>query len=221
MLSEIRAGQTVLADGTVAPARASRIGATVACEGQGKYYESTSRGNIFSLMLTATTGAIAAGNVWGGNASTATQFALWNPLGSGKNLSLLKFSVWTISGTAPVPPVVHSYSTTIPTATTSVVTPIACNNAGMSASSVARAFTSAASAGAALAGASTAVSYLRAADLAVGAGVLVPANTFETKSTEYIDGDIVLAPGTFWVPTWGSAAACLWGASITWEEIPV
>jgi hypothetical protein len=142
---------------------------------------------------------------------------LWNPNGSGKNLSLLKFQCWAISGTAPVPPVIHSYCTA-PTIATSVVTPIACNNLGMAAASVARALTSAA--GAALTGNSI-LQYLRAADLGIGAGATVPANLFEPKLTEYIDGDIVLPPGTCWVPTWMAAGTTfLGGYSITWEEIP-
>jgi hypothetical protein len=62
---------------------------------------------------------------------------------------------------------------------------------------------------------------LRAADLGIGAGAMVPANLFEPKLTEYIDGDIVLPPGTCWVPTWmGAGTTFLGGYSITWEEIP-
>jgi hypothetical protein len=50
---------------------------------------------------------------------------------------------------------------------------------------------------------------------------MVPANLFEPKLTEYIDGDIVLPPGTCWVPTWmGAGTTFLGGYSITWEEIP-
>ena len=218
MLAEIRSGITQQADGTVAPGRASRLGAIIVGEGQGKYYEATSRGTVFSLALATTSGNIAAGNVYAGGAGAVTQFALWNPVGSGKNLSFLKFSVWTISGTAPVPPVIHSYTAILPTAATSVVNPIQCNNVGLSAASVARAWTVVA--GGALAGVG-ALAFIRAADLAVGAGSVTPANQFEVKSTEYIDGDIVLPPGLLWAPTWASAAALIWGCSITWEEIPI
>jgi hypothetical protein len=216
MLAEIRAGITQLSDGTIAPARATRQGGIVIGDGQGRYYEQTARGNVFSLVLSAWSTTIAAGNIVGAAAAASTQFALWNPPGSGKNLSLLKFQVWAISGTAPVPPVIHSYCVA-PTIATSVVTPIACNNVGMAAASVARALSSAA--GAALTGSSI-LAYLRAADLAIGAGATVPANLFQ-KCTEYIDGDIVLPPGTCWVPTWMAAGSTfLGGYSITWEEIP-
>jgi hypothetical protein len=217
MLAEIRSGTTVLADGTVAPARASRIGALATGDAQGKYYEQTSRGNVFSLILTAWSTTVNAGNILGAAAGATTQFALWNPAGSGKNLSLLKFSVWPISGTAPVPPVIHSFSITAPSIATSVVTPIACNNVGMAASSVARALTSAA--GAALTGSSI-LQALRVADLAITAGTA--ANLQGLRLVEYIDGDIVIPPGTCWVPTWMAAGSTfLGGYSVTWEEIPV
>ena len=222
MLAEIRTGYVNMSDGTVGSARASRIGAKIIGEGQGKYYEQSSRGYIFSLVLPATTGNIAVGNLWAaaGGATVAYQFALWNPIGSGKNLSLLKFSAWTVSGTAPVPPVIHAYAPNVPSSPITVAYPIMCNNAGMSAASVAKAFTSAASGGANLA--TPGQTYLlRAADLAIGAGSLTPANAFEPKTVEYIDGDIVLPPGTMWAPQWATAAATLWGASVTWEEIPV
>jgi len=111
MLAEIRAGQTQLSDGTIAPARATRMGGIVVGDGQGRYYEQAARGNIFSLILTAWSTTIAAGNIVGAAAAASTQFALWNPSGSGKNLSLLKFQVWAISGTPPVPPVIHSFCT--------------------------------------------------------------------------------------------------------------
>lgn len=217
MLAEIRAGVTQQADGTVSPARASRIGAVVTGDGQGRYYEAASRGNVFSLVLTAWSSTIAAGNINAAAAAASTQFALWNPTGSGKNLSLLKFGVFPISGTAPVPCVFHSMSNTAPSIATSVVTPIACNNTGLAAASVAKALASAA--GANLTG-SSALTIIRAADLFITAGTA--ANLQGGKMVEYIDGDIVIAPGTCWVPTWIAAGTTfLGGYSITWEEIPV
>ena len=217
MLAEIRSGYTVLSDGTVAPARASRVGALVTGDGQGKYYEQASRGLIFSLVLAATTGGIAAGNINGAAAAASTQFALWNPLGSGKNLSLLKFGVFPISGTFAAGGVFHSFSSTAPTIATSVLTPIQCNNIGMAASSVARALTSAG--GSALTGSSV-LQILRAADIMFNAAAF--ANAASGKLIEYIDGEIIIPPGTCWVPTWtGAGTTVLNGYSVTWEEIPV
>ena len=217
MLNEIRAGNKILSDGVVDAARASRIGALVTGDGQGRYYEQASRGNIFSLVLGATSAAPTAGQLNAAAAAAVTQFAIWNPAGSGKNLSLLKFGIQVISGTFGAGGVYHSFSSSAPTIATSVVSPIQCNNIGMAAASVARALTSAA--GSALTG-SSALAYIRSADLQFNAAVY--ANVAGSKSIEYVDGDIVIPPGTCWVPTWTAAGTSLLVSySATWEEIPV
>ena len=220
MLAELRAGMTLLSDGTVAPSRASRIGAQVTGDGQGRYYEQASRGNVFSAGLTAWTSTVNAGNIIGAAAAAATQFAVWNPAGSGKNLSILKFGVFPISGTAPIPAVFHSISMTAPTIATSVAATYGWftnNNAGMGVSSVARVLAS--QAGAALTGSSV-LTILRAADLYITAGSA--ANLGGFKVMEYCDGDIVIPPGTCWVPTWAAAGTTfLGGYSVTWEEVPI
>jgi hypothetical protein len=38
---------------------------------------------------------------------------------------------------------------------------------------------------------------------------------------EEVQGDIVIAPGTTWLPLWMSDAALLHGYSVTWEEVPI
>lgn len=219
MLAEIRSGYTVLSDGTVAPARASRNGATIVGDGQGSYYEQASRGNIFNLVLSSTSGTIAAGNINGAAAGASTQFALWNPAGSGKNISILKFWILPISGTAPLAGCFHSYSNTAPTIATSVVTPITCANVGMAASSVARALTSAA--GAALTGSSI-LALIRPAHLYLAAGAMGTTGGFGTNIAEELAGSLIIPPGLCWVPTWTAAGTTfLNGYGVMWEEIPV
>ena len=218
MLNEIRSGFTIQSDGTVGPARASRVGALVTGDAQGKYYEQASRGNIFSLCL-ATASTIPAGNVNFAVAAALTNFCLWNPLGSGKNLSLLKFCITPISGTLVGSSVWHSYSSTPPTIATSVINPICCNNPGMAAASVARAATHASS-GVAITGGS-ALQVIRAAGIAFTAGTFT--NLAMTSGfIEYIDGDIIIPPGICWVPTFTIVmASMVMGYSVTWEEIPI
>ena len=73
--------------------------------------------------------------------------------------------------------------------------------------------------GAALTG-SSALAFIRAADLMFNAAAF--ANAAGAKAVEYIDGDIVIPPGTCWVPTWTAQGTTLLNSySITWEEIPV
>jgi hypothetical protein len=77
----------------------------------------------------------------------------------------------------------------------------------------------ASAAGSALTG-STALVIIRAADLYITAGTA--ANLGGFKCVEYVDGDIVIAPGSCWVPTWVAAGTTfLGGYSVTWEEIPI
>ena len=216
MLNEGRAGLTMLSDGTIAPARLSRLGALTTGDAQGKYYEQTSRGNVFSLVLGLVTTTPVAGQLNAAAAAGLTQFCLWNPTGSGKNLSLLKFGVSIVSGTLGASSIYHSWATA-PTNATTVVTPIQCNNIGMAAASVARAATHA-STGVQLAG-NSALAFIRMADIQFSAGTY--ANLATTKAIEYIDGDIVIPPGTMWVPTWTAAGTSInVSYSVTWEEIP-
>jgi hypothetical protein len=66
---------------------------------KGKYTERALRGKLFTLSLAATTTGVAAGHITGAAAAAVTQFALWNPVGSGKNIALLQLWSGPISGT--------------------------------------------------------------------------------------------------------------------------
>jgi hypothetical protein len=219
MLAELRVGPISQADGTPATLRSSRMGALVTGDGQGRYYEQTSRGNIFSVALPVTTGNIAAGNINGAAAAASTQFALWNPMGTGKNISLLKLGVGIISGTsvAAGEQLYHSWCLAPTNASTFVNAP-QCNNTAMAAASIARVMTS--TAGTALAG-NTILQIIRASDIFFNTAGTI-ANLAGMKAIEYIDGEIVIPPGLCWVPTWNNAGtSVLVGYSITWEEIPI
>lgn len=227
MLNEIRSGATILSDGTVAPARATRIGGTATAEAQGRYYEQTVRGNVFTLSMPTGTTTLTAGNILSGTnaapaAAASAQFALWNPTGSGKNLSLLKFGIgivsctFTAAGSGGVVHVVYPSVPTIASTTTNGI--LSCNNAALPAATVARGV--AVLAGQALTGGPAGV-ILRLADFA-WAGVGAYANVAGLRCIEYIDGDIVLPPGTMWTPCFQTAETnSFCGFSITWEEIPV
>jgi hypothetical protein len=168
------------------------------------------------MQSTAST-APTAGQVWGAGAAAATQFALWNPQGSGKNLSLLKFAIAVVSGTQTAGGVMHAVMATAPTSAHTITNGfLGCNNAGMAAATVARGY--AITAGAALAGnsAPTNLRFANFAATATAAAVVGP-----TQCIEIIDGDIVLPPGTGWVPLWPSTGAIYVGYSITWEEIAI
>lgn len=211
---QARVGEGLGSDGTAIDLRLAKNGSLVTAEGQGKYYEETSRGHVYSFTLVAGTTAISAGNLINAAAAASTQFAIWNPTGSGKNLSLLKFGVWVISGTSPISGLFHSFSSTAPTIVSSGVSLPVCNNVGRAYDGVAKYLSHAS--GANLTG-STALLTIRAADIFFSAGTFAALGG--QRAIEYIDGDIVVPPGTAWVPTWQAAGtSMLVGYSITWAE---
>jgi hypothetical protein len=224
MFAETRSGVVTAQDGYNVPARFSRIGALVTGDTQGRYYENASRGFVFSLTLPATSATPTAGNIYPITTSApVTQFALWNPPNSGKNLSLLKFGVAPVSGTAPAGPVVHCVTnvswTSLPTLATTIAYPIQCNNTSNPPLSVAKAITNATGTAATGFNANTStVPYLRLADFWMTAGS--EANLAGMRAIEYIDGEIVIAPGSYWAPCWsGAGTSFLVGYSVTWEEL--
>lgn len=214
----VRTELQVRQQGVISPyMRAGKMGEIVTSDGKGRYAEAVLQGNVYSLCLPVGTTAISAGNLNAAAANAATQFAIWNPVNSGKILSLLKFAVSVVSGTAPVSGIYHSISKTASTIASAATTGNIHNNLIGSANvPVAGYLTSAA--GSALTG-STALEVVRHADMYFSAGTFAALGG--QRAVEYIDGDILLMPNTCWVPTWQAAGTTmLVGYSITWEELP-
>jgi hypothetical protein len=215
--AQAKVGLQINPNGMETVLRSGKDGGQITAAGQGQYYEATANGRVFSLTLTTGATAISAGNLNGAAAGASTQFALWNPVGSGKNLSLLKFAVAYISGTTPVTGMYHSFSSLCPTIVTTVSNPIQCNLTGAAAACVARGL--AHTTGSALTG-SAILQIIRQADLAFSAGTFAALGGYH--AIEYIDGDIVIGPGTAWVPTWKAAGTnTLVDYSITWQETEI
>ncbi|MFH2075548.1 MAG: hypothetical protein ABIJ57_09415 [Pseudomonadota bacterium] len=203
--------------GVALPPVLGNDGVLLTSDSGGKYYDLVSRGNVFSLVLTAWTTTTAAGNLIAAAAAAVSQFALWNPTGSGKNMALLKFATWPISGTWGIPSLFHSYMSTNPTIANSALTPVTCNNVGRSADTVAGYHASAA--GTALTGCS-ALKVIRSANLYITAGTL--SALAGVGYVDVCDGDIVIPPGFGWAPTWAAAGTTtLGGYSVTWAEIDI
>lgn len=210
-------GPQQLGDGvTTNPLRQGRLGDVIVSELHGKYYEQTARGNVFSLALAATSSTIAAGNINAAAAAASTQFALWNPSGSGVNVSLLKVWVGPISGTAPVAGCFHNLMLNgIPSIQS---TGTAYNNLAGTYTGKARFMSSAA--GAVLTGGGL-LTVMRPMAMNVFAAALA-ATTGIQPSLEVLDGDIVLPPGVGWVPCWVAAGTTFLNSyGVTWEEVPI
>lgn len=215
---QTQVGPIVGADGTTPPQRAGRYGDLIVSEFRGRYAEVASRGQVFCANLIATTGTIAAGNITGAAAAAVTQFAVWNPVNSKVNLELLKFICNPISGTAPGGPVQHTVSINgVPNAN---IGSSGINTLSAVAGGFARVVASAA--GVALTGGAALPAIpLRASHVNLFAAALA-ATTSIMAPSEDIGGDIVLAPGTLWIPTWTAAGTTfLNGYSLVWAEIAV
>lgn len=212
---ELQAGPRIQADGvTDGPLRVERQGGLVVTDAHGHFHVGAFRKQIFSVTLNATSSTVAAGNIVAAAAAASTQFALWNPVSSGVNLSLLKFGMGVISGTPGGGSLFHGVIVdSIPTiAATGTARNHFVNGPAANAKFMASA------AGAALTGGS-APQLLRVADFSQTATAAATAAT--VKAVELLDGDIVLPPGTGWVPLWSTAGTTLLNTySITWEEIP-
>lgn len=86
-------GTLGVSDGAQLPFRADKNGALVITGGHAFYHEIVSRGNVYVASNAV------AGVAPGTALSTAPPICLHNPVGSGKNLVILKTSVSYLSGT--------------------------------------------------------------------------------------------------------------------------
>ena len=219
MLIQGQVGQTAALDGTQTNLRQGRTGEIILSQAHGRYYEQTSRGQLFTLTLSATTTGIAAGNILGAAAAASTNFAIWNPIGSGFNLSITKVMVGLISGTLATGPLYHAViQTSNPTINTVSTNGVAYNNLVGGKSPVARYV--AVAAGTALTGGSAPV-VLRTMNLTFSAAAFAAAAGASTLA-DLPDGDLIIPPGYGWVPQFSAAGTSVLNSySVTWEEIPI
>lgn len=216
MLIQGQVGQTAVLDGTQTNLRQGRTGEIILSQAHGRYYEQTSRGQLFTLTLSATTTGIAAGNLLSAAAAASTNFALWNPVGSGYNLSITKVMVGLISGTLATGPMYHAViQSTLPSIAS---VGAAYNNLVGGKTPVARYVASAA--GTTLTGGSAPI-VLRVMNLTFSAAAFAAVAGANTLA-DLPDGDLIIPPGYGWVPQFSGAGTSVLNAySVTWEEIPI
>lgn len=213
-----RVGNAAAAEGVENVIRLGRTLEIITADGHGKYHEATRTQKVYSLTNPLTATGIAAGNLVSAAAAAACQFVLWNPIGSGVLVSLLKFGMGVVSGTPVGGPLFHGILTTAPTIATTATAGAAVNNFAGGGLPVANYVNTAAQSGTTTTGA-TAVKTLRAANFTSTA--TAQASVGMVAAIEEMNGDIVLPPGTGWLPLWATAGTSVLNAySITWEEIP-
>lgn len=214
-------GPVVLADSVTNKVRQSRTAELVISQSRSRFAEVAARGGIFNLTQNTTTTGISAGNLVGAAAAAATQFALWNPIGSGVNLSLVRFGFGVVSATTLPTNIFHGlFVNGIPSINSTYDSAEgAANSLTNSNAPRAKYVNTAAQAGTTLTGGSAPITF-RLAHVGFSAtGFSSPAGS---NFIEMLDGDIVIPPGYGWLPLWSGAGTTVLNAySVTWEEIPI
>ena len=90
---QLAIGPQTKSDGTYGFLRGNKGGALVTQQHHGKYYEQCARGNVYHGRSASTGIALIVPATTGGHPT------LWNPLGSGVNLSVMKVELAWLSGT--------------------------------------------------------------------------------------------------------------------------
>lgn len=206
MANEIRVGPQVNADGAQVVARGGRSGAAGVVDVHGRYYEATSRGNVFM----AANQASATFTLFG--TTTATGYILSNPSGSGKNLSIL--NIGYVKGTAAAAAIEQlvlsgAYSSQTLSSVTALST--RCALVGSNATGVGIAYSAAT-----LSAAGVIIAQFQSPSVSATATTGIP------PVTQWdVAGSIVVAPGS-WLQLAAGLTNTLAGlAHMMWEEIPV
>lgn len=187
--------------------RASRENELVVSENQARFYEKTSRGGKFFAPFNAVT--IAATHNSPLTAGTGTPIVgIYNPIGSGVNISITKVVQHLVSGT-PAGPLVWNIIPLPQNITAAPSTPIS-KLINAAPSSVAKLWVNTA-----VTGSSTGVLLFTEggfAAVAAGAGV----NTFIHQH----DGDIVIPPGSMLaLCSYGTGTTHITSGSVEWDEV--
>ena len=204
-------GPQVLQDGAPSAARLGRSSELIVTELHGKYYEQTYRGNIFWATMSA-------GVIFPAPGATASNpMTLANPLGSGKNLSLISFDmVVTVLVGTPLTGLYGLYINKVPQAAAVTGTPLApqAGLIGGPANSVALPLTTST--------VPTAPTLLLPFGQKITGEVAAAGSMLNNPSFHLdFDGKIILAPGTAITPqqtiadTTNATVLC----AFCWEEI--
>lgn len=191
--------------------RAGQLGDSIVSELHGRYYETNYRGNVFLLSVSAAASITA----YTGGAAGTPMLALFNPVGSGKNLVITKVSIGNVVAASAAGTVAFGlYFGTTATITQATTTAPWSMSTQQQSGSVATGFRNVAlTAGSAASNVIALGSYY----WATAAGV---ADLFNNGLD--FEGSVIIPPGAY-VALGGSAAltSATWIGSLMWEEVPV
>jgi hypothetical protein len=200
-----------LGPGANPPVRQGNMGDLIVSELHGRYYETNYRGSLFGVALNSIT--VGATNISPVNGTNTTPLlTIFNPIGSGKNLSLVKITQSLVSGTPGGPFVWNVLALPQTITNTTFTTPFNLSTL-QQAGSLAKVWTQQAIGSATVAGTAfrTAGGFAAAA---AGAGV----NTY----TEEYAGDFIVPQGTaVSLCAYATGTTHIFSAFVEWEELPV
>ncbi len=197
-------------DGSPVVARMGKTGEIIANDVHGEHYEAGGRGAIFTAC-TATAGIATATLA----VTTACLHLLYNPIGSGVNLSLIQASAFYVSGTLGAGVLLYTTNSGVAVVTPSGTAIVARSSLlqGGNAAPKALAYASATTA--------ANMSILRPfASLPAYAGAAIGASMI---MKDQLNGEFVVPPGYF-IGIHGITAtgtSPVMGFSFSWEEVPV
>jgi hypothetical protein len=205
--------------GSLPNLRAGQQADLIVSQLHGKNYETNYRLNMFSFItngLTQTnamTTATSAG-------TAAPIIGLYNPAGSGKNISLMRMTQAYTSGTPTGPLLWNTFASpssisAVPfTSNTNVIGATVSTVSNNAAGSVARIFNNQTLTGQSVAGAA----FRTAGGPTSAASVAGQIQTF----TEDFQGDLIVAPGSMiGLCTYANGTSAVFSIYLTWEELPV
>lgn len=191
--------------------RAGQLGDAIVSELHGRYYETNYRGNVF-LLSVSTAAAVTA---YTGAAGGTPMIGVFNPVGSGKNLVILKASFANVVSASAAGTVTFGlYFGTTATITQATTTTPWSMSTQLQSGSVATGFRNVAlTSGSAASNVIALGSYYWAT--AAGAALV-------SGGPVDLEGSLIIPPGSY-VALGGSAAltSATWIGSIMWEEVPV
>ena len=195
--------------GTTPPIRQGQLGDVIVSEVHGRYYETNYRGALFSTFINALTVASTHASPIAAGTGTAI-IGIYNPAGSGKNVSIVRVQQATTSGTPGGPLLWNTIPN--PQNITASFTAAYSNFNLAQQGSVTRIFNNTA-----LTGSTAGVAFRTA-----GGSAAVAATGVILTYSEELAGDLLVTPGSM-VALAATAAGTSHVIScfVEWEEIPI
>jgi len=217
---QVGAPVTSYGTGTLVPFRAGQQADLIVSQVHGKNYETNYRLNMFSLIINGLTQTNNMTSATSFSTPASPIFAIYNPAGSGKNISLIRMNQTFTSGTATGPnlwniiPNPQTISAVPTTSNTNIIGSTISTVSNNAAGSVARIYNNQSLTGQTVTG----VPFRTAGGATSAASVTGSIQTF----VEDFQGDFIVTPGNMIaLCTYANGTSLVMNVYATWEELPI